>query len=295
MVQTTKIYFPISLQSALKEAQINEHIFIKRIDDEDCQYVLGIKNVQFEFDNNGCMTKTSYYPDHEMWFKLFMPDFHDPNLRNLMRLNFVLIADSREDAIAFQQALKLLNHEIFTGVNLGFSRKSDGHTKYYIHPKLYSGRIHFKLTDTSLERLRHLIQAITNLRQDDKLSIILGKYLYALSSDGLSTAHRFLDLAIIMEMLLLPKSTQELSYKFRLRFANLFKKAATIYSNNDIHDLYSIGKTIYTTRSKIVHNGTADGLRDNLEQLKNFTQQAILLYINDRNFFHEDNLDKLCL
>lgn len=286
------IYFPILLTSTLKEVFINEHISIKRIDNKDCREALGIKNVVYRFNRNGTIKSFKNLKNPRQMFRFAMPHLSNPRFQaELFSLNFALVAESMDDAERFQQAMKLLNPMTRSGISIGFA----GTTTFYVRPTPYRGKERFTISSRSVLALKGLIDKFCSLRNDKKLSVILQKYLYALSSEGFSEAHRFLDLAIIMEMLLLPKNSQEVAYKFRLRFANLLKKKIGSYSKADIRDLYATGKLIYDIRSKIVHTGFDPRARDNLETLSTFVQQSILLYLDSNALFHDEALDKICL
>jgi hypothetical protein len=169
------------------------------------------------------------------------------------------------------------------------------HGIFYVHPTPYRGEEIFTVDSRSLLALKGLITKLGSLETDKTLSIIIQKYLYALSSEGFSESHRFIDLAIIMEMLLLPKKSKELAYRFGLRFANLLKKRIGSHSRADIRDLFATGKRIYDVRSRIVHGGFDKRAKDELEALSTFVQQSILLYLDNNALFRDEALDEMCL
>lgn len=292
--QITKIYFPILLKSKFKTTKINKNILIKRIDAKDCQEVLGIKDVRFEFNTDGMIKKISYSTNPRQSFRSYMPYFRDPLINiNLSLTNFVLVVNALAEAEKFQQALKLISPYSYSGISIGFGKTNFMYGVFYIEPTPYYGKEIFELGKESKRSLSKIIAKLTDLKSDRKLFMILKKYLYALSSENLPESLRFLELAIILEMLLLPNNDKEtLSYKFRLRFAKLFKKYDP---KSDIEELYKDGKRIYDIRSKIVHKGSDDRAKKFLDELIRYSQSAILAYIEDRSLFTESTLERICL
>lgn len=292
--QITKIYFPILLKSKFKTTKINKNILIKRIDAKDCQEVLGIKDVRFEFNTDGMIKKISYSTNPRQSFRSYMPYFRDPLINiNLSLTNFVLVVNALAEAEKFQQALKLISPYSYSGISIGFGKTNFMYGVFYIEPTPYYGKEIFELGKESKRSLSKIIAKLTDLKSDRKLFMILKKYLYALSSENLPESLRFLELAIILEMLLLPNNDKEtLSYKFRLRFAKLFKKYDP---KSDIEELYKDGKRIYDIRSKIVHKGSDDRAKKFLDELIRYSQSAILAYIEDTSLFTESTLERICL
>lgn len=295
--QITKIYFPILLKSKFKTTKINKNILIKRINAKDCQEVLGIKNVKFEFNTDGMIEKISNSTNPQQKFRSYMPYFSDPLINiNLSRVNFVLIVNARAEAEKFQQALKLISPHSYSGISIGFGKTNFMYGVFHIEPTPCYGKEIFELSKESKISLSKIIAKLIALEKDRKLFMIFKKYLYALSSENLPESLRFLELAIILEMLLLPDNDKEtLSYKFRLRFAKLFKKYDRRYSKSDIVELYNDGKLIYDIRSKIVHKGSDDRAKSFLDKLIRYSQLAILTYIEDGSLFTEPKLDRICL
>ncbi len=198
-----------------------------------------------------------------------------------------------EDANNFQHALKLTNYRTRSGISVGFSYAPGGYFLSIIHPEPYFGEEIFELNRSNVKSLSEIVTQLLMMQSDTRLQLILQKYQYALSSEGLSNPQRFLELAIILEMLLLPEQNAELRYRFSLRFAKLFKKHDG--QNENINDLYKYGKTLYDIRSKIVHKGSDDRIEMTMDMLTKFTQKAILLYLRDVSIFAERTLDILCL
>jgi hypothetical protein len=290
------IYFPIFIISRVKEICINERISLKRIDKEDCQKALGIKNIVYSFNLDGTIKSIKNLKNPQQMFRFNMPGSDDPKIQlELFSLNFALVVESIRDAERFQQAMKLLNPKTRSGISVGFGSTGFIHGIFYVHPTPYRGEEIFTIDSKSVRALKELIAKLCSLEADKTLSIILQKYLYALSSEGFSESHRYLDLAIIMEMLLLPQNSQEVAYKFRLRFANLLKKRVGSHSKADIRGLYATGKRIYNIRSRIAHQGFDKRAKDNLEALSTFVQQSILLYLDNNALFCDKALDEMCL
>jgi hypothetical protein len=293
-----KIYFPLRLKSSLCNIRIGKTVFIKRIDDISCQRALGIRNIVYDFDVDGNIKKISRGEGSSMGFELHMPPLEEhtrvsPRLLNTVLLNFVLVVNTLEEANNFQHALKLTNYRTRSGISVGFSYAPGGYSLSFIHPEPYFGKEIFELNRSNVKSLAEIMTQLLMMQSDTKLQLILQKYQYALSSEGLSNPQRFLEFAIILEMLLLPEQNAELRYRFSLRFAKLFTKYDG--QNENINDLYEHGKTLYDIRSKIVHKGADDRIKMTMDMITKFTKRAILLYLRDRSIFSEKTLDILCL
>jgi hypothetical protein len=116
------------------------------------------------------------------------------------------------------------------------------------------------------------------------------KYLYA-TSFGLGNESRFLEMAIILEMLLLPKNQQELSYRFSLRMANL----AAAHLGENKQDAFTTAKHIYRIRSNLVHSGHDKDVEGIFPRALDYARQLLRLYLDSRDTFMDEALDKLCL
>lgn len=115
------IYFPIFIISRAKEVCINEHISLKRIDKEDCQQALGIKNIVYSFNLNGTIKSVKNLKNPQQMVRFNMPRSPDPKIQlELSSLNFALVVKSMRDAERFQQAMKLLNPKTRSGISVGF-------------------------------------------------------------------------------------------------------------------------------------------------------------------------------
>jgi hypothetical protein len=298
MSYVKKLYFPLQLKSSSRIIKIGTNVFIKRIDDISCQKALGIRGIVYNFDEDGRITRLSHEKGSIAMFALHMPALVDrrlisSRLLTINYLNYVLVVNTLEEAKNFQHALKLINYRTKSGISVGFSYTSGGHLLSFIHPEPYFGKEIFEPSSANVKLLSKIMNQLLKMQGDDKLQLILQKYQYALSSEGLINSQRFLELSIILEMLLLPDANVELSYHFRLRFAKLFSKYHE--GDGDTDELYRKGKILYDMRSNIVHKGSDRRIEDNIDILKGFTQRAIRLYLSDAFIFTEKNLDNLCL
>lgn len=292
-----KIYFPLPLKSTSRIINIGKTISIRRIDDIICQRALGIKEVLYDFDNDGTINKVSKGKGYSMIFALHMPPIERGRVyaqfANINLLNYVLVVNKEEEARNVQCALKLINCWTKSGISVGLSYARGGHFLHFLNPEPYFGKELFELNKASVKSLTQMVTQLSKLQEDKKLQLILQKYQYALSSERLLNSQRFLEMAIILEMLLLPKQNAELRYRFSLRLAKLFNKYDGQQENSG--DLYGKAKTLYDIRSKIVHEGYDDRIEKNMEMLTLLTQRALLLYLSDTSIFTETALDNLCL
>ena len=102
---------------------------------------------------------------------------------------------------------------------------------------------------------------------------------------------RFIEIAIILEMLLLPESSTELSYRFRLRLAKLASKLFAL----NVNDVYRDAKKIYKTRSKLVHSGSDSDIEDVSQMAFPLTRELLLAYLRNKDTFTDASLEALCV
>ena len=102
---------------------------------------------------------------------------------------------------------------------------------------------------------------------------------------------RCIELSIILEMLLLPKASAELSYRFALRLAKL---ASTQFGESS-QEWFKKGQQIYKTRSRLVHSGQDDSLEANTELVEETARRLLALYVRTPGLFDESGLDALCI
>jgi hypothetical protein len=115
-------------------------------------------------------------------------------------------------------------------------------------------------------------------------------YLHAMSP-GLREESRFIEVAVILEMLLLPSRSAELSYRFSLRLAKLMSK----HFGESIAEVFERGRSIYKTRSNLVHEGSDRELEAVAPIAYNYARTLLAAYHDDKTLFLEANLDALCL
>jgi len=139
--------------------------------------------------------------------------------------------------------------------------------------------------------LRMLLSALNSLAADRKLDTVIEKYRYAESASGPSRALRFLELAVILEMLFLPRQSTELSYRFQLRVAKWFHR----HYREDTRQVATQAKRIYTIRSDIAHKGTATISEDDMKSISRLTRMALHKFVLERRLFEDEYLSELCL
>jgi hypothetical protein len=127
-------------------------------------------------------------------------------------------------------------------------------------------------------------------RGDKKFALMSDIFLYAMS-DAPRKESRCIELSVILEMLLLPKASTELSYRFALRLAKL----ATKYLGESGADWFKRGKTIYETRSRLVHSGSYEKLSVVADDIHETARLLLAMYVENPAIFEEDCLDALCI
>jgi len=92
-------------------------------------------------------------------------------------------------------------------------------------------------------------------------------------------------------MLLLPKQSTELGFRFALRLAKLAGK----FGYGDPIETFEQAKTLYAIRSKLVHSGNDNRLPTYEHLAYEFARKLLVLYLVSPAEFDGDALDRLCL
>jgi hypothetical protein len=286
-----KYFFPIQVKSASKEVQITDEVCFKEITVAEKEHYFNIKHI--ETNENGLISDIRYknpYVFHCLYDHALSLDNRDLN-DYLLLSNYFLIVPDKEVAINVMFAINLLEHTK-TGITIGHS--SEG--KFYslnILLKNNSTKSEIFDLDKNLILLQRLMTDISEMSGKHLKRMILFREKF-LSSLGNDLQNRFLELSVILEMLLVGKSFSEIGYKFRIRFANLVSKKIGDKEFNS-NELLSIGKKIYETRSKIVHDGHSDMTPIHLPKLEYFARQILKLYVELPELFEDENLDAMCI
>ncbi len=241
------IEFPFRLKSTLDEFVVADDLHVRRMDEASQKRLLQIGDA--EYNDQGFLKSFVPLPG------CLLRDIATPHLDvndQFCSSNYVLIVPNRERAIDFNLALKLYDTSC-SSLYLGYGM--DGST-HFITPPCYFGTEVLSVDENSIPELVSLTERVTKRRTDPKLGIMSEMYLYAMSREPRKES-RFIEIAVILEMLLLPQSSSELTYRFALRFAKLLS------------------------------------MRFGRERTQAFTLLAA--YSADKEIFSEENLEALCL
>ena len=276
------IEFPFRLRSALAQFSVAEDLHVQRMDDGAKDRLLRIQDA--EYTEEGKLTKFTQLPGC-MFSGEIGPDIDE--LDEFCSSNYMLIAPSPERAKEFNFALKLLGNSA-SALYIGF--KTTTPAKYFLGTPCYFGRSALAVEARDAPQLVELVKLIEGARADKKLQTMREIYMHALTKNRRKES-RFIELAIILEMLLLPASSAELSYRFSLRLAKFMSK----HTGQPVGDVFQLARRIYTTRSRLVHVGADNNIDDIAPTAFDYVRILLVAYLHDRGSFREDSLDQLCL
>lgn len=285
------IYSPIHVHTRSARIRLLPNAEILRIDRPRLRNALGLSEVTF--DQNGNINGI-VAPWNSMW-GIWMSHFRglDPNVGLIAHSSgHVLVTDTIDTAQTIGAAMKLAN-DTSSGPFVAFSepRRGISPNVYYLGPCPYWGGSAIALRRTELSRIRRLVSAIKTRGKEQKLRTMLAKFMYAQSREAPSLVSRYFDLSVVLEMLFLPKQTNELAYRFQLRIAKWFEQ----HTGANVEEVASMAKDIYRRRSHIAHQGSADVTGSNLDTLRNICRDALRAYVLDASTFTDTYLDDLCL
>lgn len=199
----------------------------------------------------------------------------------------MLVAQSLERSKEFNFALKLAGNSSST-LYIGFQTTTS--SIYFVNPPCFFGKCVLVIKDEDIKSITSLVLQIENARDDKKLQTMREIYVHALALDRREES-RFIEIVIILEMLLLPNTASELSYRFSFRLAKLLNKL----TGEPTNEAFKLARRIYTTRSHLVHSGTDKDLKEIGHAAYNYARILLAAYLKDRTVFEETRLDELCL
>ena len=282
----SRILFPIRLRCVIKNIDVSSDVQIREINAEDRLQLLGLKSATL--DEHGRI-KSYIVETVDSLYTLMGPDLDQYD--QLYSSNYVAIVSSLPEAKALTLAFKLLAPSC-SALYIGTSIKenSSGYSRSFLRPVCYYGTQPLKLDPEDINALILLFAACRNSDKDRKLSVMADIFLYAMSVAPRNES-RCIELSIVLEMLLLPKASTELSYRFALRMA----KFAAAHLGESSSDWFSRGKKIYKTRSRLVHSGQDDSLGLTSELIEETTRRLLAAYIRNPSLFTDAALDRLCI
>lgn len=273
------IEFPFRLQSSLTEIAIADDMLVRQMDDKTKARLLHIENVQY--NENGKLSQFTSLPGC-----IFSISASIDIDEEFCSSNYVLVAPSSERAREFNFALKLAGNSC-SSLYIGYDPNGITH---FLHPPCYFGQSALIVTQDEAPCLAKLVEQIAQARGDKRLKMMQDIYMHALTL-GPRNESRFLEIAIILEMLLLPSSSQELSYRFGLRLAKVMDK---LFSSS-LTVVFERGRSIYGTRSRLVHSGNDNRLDAIAPIAYDYARTLLAAYLDDSTLFDDANLDALCL
>jgi hypothetical protein len=273
------IEFPLRLIAEVSELRLADDIHIRPIDAAARARILGIKDVVLD-ENGRLKSYVSSGPDP---LGLFGPELDQYD--QLYSSNYVASVPTHEDAVHLNFALKLLAPSCSS---LFIGHEEPG-TKHFLSPPCYYGKTLLALGEPAVKTLSHLL-TLKRRSKNPKLELMAEMFLYAMS-DAPRKESRFVELSIILEMLLLPVSSTELSYRFALRMA---KFLAQHWAADPI-EAFEVGQQIYKTRSRLVHTGRDDALEVIGPKIEETVRVLLTKYLANPELFEDDALDDLCI
>ena len=275
------IIFPFRLASEIQSIDFAEDLRVERMSDDIRTKLFGIK--ECKHDEHGNLLSITYNSPRT---STHIIDFLD-ELENthFQASNYILISSSRERAAIFNLALKLAG-DSNSFISKGFSKNS----AHFINPECNLGKKPLKLNASLIKLIKDDLNVIPDMATDSRFAVMSEIFLNSLS-DKIRRSTRLLELAIVLEMLLLPKQTTELSYRFSLRFAIIVNK---FFSNNR-DESFAIAKRIYKMRSQIAHQGSSNLIDECESVVLEYTRKLLRTYIHTPNIFTDKEFDNLVL
>lgn len=277
------LLYPIHFKSKIKkEILIDADVKLRRITEKEIQDIFNLK-VQGRTEDGIIVRFLRKDSNLDAPFSTR----HAQYKRFIESSQFILEAKSVEKAKYFQKALKLHKNGK-TGISFGIHPKSK--SIRFIYPVPFYGKEVYSLEEEDVSKIKELYDYIKKTKINN-FNLIIEKFLFALSGEGIGDEHRFLELVSILEILYLPKEWEEKTFKISLRTAKVLSKYLS-YKSKDVFDNV---KKIYKIRGAISHSGSHKDTGKYLNELITYTRQSIKLFLKKNRIFTKEALDKLCI
>jgi len=278
------LLYPIHFKSKIKkDILIDGDIKLRRITEKEIQDIFNLKVQARTKDGliTQCLSKfsnldTPFITRHTA-YKYFIESSQ-----------FILEAKSAKKIEYFQQAL-ILYKDGRTGISFGIHPKSRNLRFFYPVMPCYGKEV-YSLKEVDIPKIKELYGYIKNIK-NKIFDLIIEKFLFALSGEGIRNEHRFLELVSILEILYLSGESGEFTFKISLRTAKVLSK----YLSFDSEEVFDKMKKIYKVRCGISHSGYHKDTKEYLNDLINYTRQSIKLFLQENSLFTKGELDKLCI
>ncbi|WP_018605061.1 HEPN domain-containing protein [Uliginosibacterium gangwonense] len=274
---TTIFYeYPLALDCEQQDISVNDDFHLRAISDEDRRRLLGIRDVTLNSEGRLESSRGG----------MFLNGADVGRQSYLLSSNYLLTCDNSDKARDFNFALKLVARS-WSSLYIGYG--SDGGQVFNL-PPCYYGRTRLSINNETLTELKSLLCAIQQHSNDSKLNLMRDIWMHAMS-DAPRPETRFVEVTTLLEMLLLPTQSSELTFRFALRIAKL----AEHFRFGDATATFKQAKTLYGIRSKLVHSGRDDHLTANEEAAYEYARILMVNYLHSPNMFEDAELDKLCV
>lgn len=286
----TKLYFPLTIESTRKSIKLGDSAHLIRLDHPHMRSLIGITHILL--GELGHIQEIGYR-DNAPWYiwTAHLRTNHPTHDIHLQLTNFALSVPDRSTAVLVAFAMKLLAGTR-SGPYVGFS---DIRTLPFSIVNLnicpYWGGSPLVLGLKEITVLKMLLLALSSSGQTGKLGTLIEKYRYAESAGPPSISLRFMELAVVLEMLFLPSQATELSYRFQLRVAKWFSR----HFREDVGNVAAEAKRIYKLRSEIAHKGVAIVSEEAMASVRRLTRKALHKFVLNPSIFTDRYLDELCL
>ena len=278
MTTSEELYqYPLSLDSELDAMSLANDLSLHPLDDTTRRTLLGIYNVKL--DDEGRL---------ERYVSGSFDQIVRPDLDTIIELyssNFVLSTSSAALARDFNFALKLIGLSK-SSLYIGYC----GESAAFQAPPCYFGKKRLCLNEAGVSELKEILNLIGKRDGDPKLSIMRDIWMYAMSNAPRQES-RFVEVCTLLEMLLLPKQSTELAFRFALRVAKIAGK----FDFGEPRDIFEQAKTLYSIRSKLVHGGKDARLAQYELVCYELSRKLLRLYVTDPTIFQDNYLDNLCV
>ena len=290
-----QVKVPLTLFSDIDDSQICKGTVLRRIREQEIIELFGIQDRRLDDKLNlvGCTPITHKNPTEDGLFQFGDVVSHElSNHLPVFSSNYIMEIDQDDPKDLINCLVITLKLRPFTKTGIGVYFDEKRNTNI-ISPNPYCklGK-YLSLKKDELHEFQDLLTRVGHITNDPKFILLIEKYLFSVSGVQISDKNRFLELAIAMEMILLPKKSEELRFRFSLRGSKLLN----MFNGQDKKEAFDLTKTIYDVRSDLAHKGISDKLsRELLLKCQEVTSLLIKKYIEDDSLFNDKKLDEICL
>lgn len=281
--------YPMILSSKRRRVQFSESVKLLRIDSPFIRNALGIEDVSVE-QKTGFVTHISM-GNEEAAHRLMLVHSRlgfDP--ARIGTENYYLCVDDQHDARRYKQAVLMHFRTLSVPTHAFTDLSSKGPWMQTYNDLKIRWKKRLILDEKAIRKLKNSFANLQSMGAKRE-QLILNKFTAAESKFISGIPMNIFEHVSLQELILLPESNTELSFRYSLRMAKILEK----YYSEDPLESFDMAKEFYKARSKVAHSGTCIQGEEFLCHVSDVSRKLLRCFVKHKEQFTEQGLRTLCL